>query len=79
MKRKRFSNTIFYIPAGGYGKRMGSLTYETPKPMLLIKEKPIIQHIIENAKLSGFKNIIISLHYKSEIIKNLLNPKNFLE
>ena len=76
-EEEKVSNTIFYIPAGGYGKRMGSLTYETPKPMLLIKEKPIIQHIIENAKLSGFKNIIISLHYKSEIIKEFIKSKKF--
>ncbi len=74
---EKINKSIFYIPAGGYGKRMGSLTYETPKPMLLIKEKPIIQHIIENAKLSGFKNIVISLHYKSEIIKKFIKSKKF--
>ena len=56
---------------------MGALTHETPKPMLIVKGKPIIQHIIENAKLAGFKEFVISLHYKSSIIKKFAKDKNF--
>ena len=74
---KKIFNTIFYIPAGGFGKRMGELTQETPKPMLIIKGKPIIQHIIENGKLAGFKEFVISLHYKSSIIKKFIKNKDF--
>ena len=75
--QNKIYNTIFYIPAGGFGKRMGALTHEIPKPMLIIKGKPIIQHIIENAKLAGFKDFVISLHYKSSIIKKFAKDKNF--
>ena len=38
------------IMAGGYGSRMGHLTKTTPKPMLEIRGKPILQHIIANAR-----------------------------
>ena len=73
---RKILDSILYIPAGGFGKRMGQLTEYIPKPMLQIKDKPIIQHIIENAYLSGFKELIISLHYKSNVIKKFIRNKN---
>ena len=57
-------NTII-IMAGGKGERLLPLTASIPKPMLKIKNKPIIQRIIEGLKSSGFFNIIISVNYQS--------------
>lgn len=57
------------IMAGGYGSRMGHLTKTTPKPMLEIRGKPILQHIIANARNYGCTRITISLHYRPEVIK----------
>ncbi len=66
------------IMAGGYGKRLGHLTKNCPKPMLKINKKPILRHIIEKAVKENFYNIFISVHYKHEIIKNYFgNGKNF--
>ncbi|WP_135081514.1 nucleotidyltransferase family protein [Terasakiella sp. SH-1] len=61
-------NTIF-IMAGGFGKRLLPLTKETPKPMLPIGDKPILEHILDRFIASGFDNFIISVHYHAEIIK----------
>ena len=36
------------IPAAGYATRLWPLTKETPKPLLPIKNKPLIEHIIDN-------------------------------
>jgi mannose-1-phosphate guanylyltransferase len=58
------------ILAGGLGTRLRPLTEVTPKPLLLIKNKPILQHIIENLKKHGIKNIFISIGYKAEQIQN---------
>jgi len=63
-------NTIILLMAGGYGKRLMPLTKNTPKPMLLIKGKPILQIMIEKLRTQGFKNIYISTHYKSNSIKS---------
>ena len=60
----------FLIMAGGFGKRLGKLTSNCPKPMLKIGDKPILQHIIEKAKKDGFFNIFISTHFLSHIIEN---------
>ena len=58
------------IMAGGYGKRLGNLTKNCPKPMLKINKKPILHYIIEKAVKENFNNIFISVHYKHEVIQN---------
>ena len=60
-------NTIL-IMAGGFGRRMMPLTESTPKPMIKVDNKPILEHIILNAKNQGFKNFIISVHYLGDVI-----------
>ena len=58
------------IMAGGFGKRMMPLTEQIPKPMLMVGDKPILEHIIINAKAQGFKKFVISLHYLGELISD---------
>jgi dTDP-glucose pyrophosphorylase len=62
-------NTIL-IMAGGFGKRMMPLTNDIPKPMLEISGKPILEHIICNARSQGFSSFCISVHYLAEKIIN---------
>ena len=58
------------IMAGGLGTRLRPLTNDTPKPMLRLYGKPILQEIIEGFKDKGFIDFLISVNYKSDIIKN---------
>lgn len=58
------------ILAGGEGARLRPLTEKTPKPLLPIKNKPILQHIIENLKKHNITNIILSLGYKARQIQD---------
>ena len=53
---------IFIIMAGGFGRRMGTLTSNTPKPMLEIADKPILEHLIVRARNSGFITFAIAIH-----------------
>ena len=57
------------ILAGGLGTRLRPLTNETPKPLLLIKGKPIIEHAINNFVKYGITDIILSVGYKADKIK----------
>ena len=57
------------ILAGGLGTRLRPLTDSTPKPLLPIKGKPMIHHHIENFKRYGVSNIILSIGYKAEQIR----------
>ena len=61
---------IVLIMAGGFGKRLWPLTSDTPKPMIKIGEKPILEKIIEGFIIHGFKNFIISTHYLPKKIKS---------
>ena len=56
--------------AGGFGKRLLPLTKKTPKPMIKIGNKPIMQHIIENGASVGFNNFFISVNYLKKKIEN---------
>ena len=61
-------NNPIFIMAGGFGTRLKPLTDTTPKPMLHIGNKPILENIIEQFIHHGFTNFYISTHYKSEVI-----------
>jgi NDP-sugar pyrophosphorylase family protein len=68
--KKELRENLFLIMAGGFGRRMGSLTSKTPKPMLEIAGKPILEHLIVRAKMSGFVNFAIAIHYLGDVIEN---------
>ena len=58
------------LMVGGLGERLGSLTKDTPKPMLKVGNKSILETIVESFKGYGYTNIVMCLNYKSEIIKD---------
>ncbi|MDA9625074.1 nucleotidyltransferase family protein [Candidatus Pelagibacter bacterium] len=73
ISNEKLKNTVL-IMAGGFGKRMRPYTLKTPKPMLKINDKPILEHIILKLKKERFKNIFISTHYlKNKIINYFKN------
>jgi mannose-1-phosphate guanylyltransferase len=57
------------ILAGGLGTRLRPLTETTPKPLLPIKDKPIIEHAVLNFKKHGITDIVLSIGYKADLIK----------
>ncbi len=68
LKPKTKTNKVVLM-VGGLGTRLRPLTEHTPKPMLKVGNKPILETIILNFKKYGFINIILSVSYKSEIIE----------
>ena len=57
------------LMVGGLGTRLRPLTDNTPKPMLKVGNKPILETIIGNFKKYGFVNIVLCVSYKAEIIE----------
>ncbi len=65
------------IMAGGKGTRLAPLTNETPKPLMPIINKPILQYIIELLKKHGITDISMSLGYMAgKIIETFGNGKD---
>jgi len=60
------------IMAGGEGKRLRPLTAETPKPLLRVGGKPLIEILIEHLRQCGLAEIIVTLHHKSQMIRDQL-------
>ena len=56
------------IMAGGLGSRLKELTKNTPKPMLTVANRPLLENIIENFVAQGFKNIWIAVNYHASQI-----------
>jgi len=64
------------IMAGGRGKRLSPLTDKTPKPLLPVGDKPIIQYNIERLIDFGLWNIFVTVNYLGEQIEQWINSKN---
>jgi len=58
------------ILAGGLGTRLSEETVLRPKPMVEIGEQPILWHIMKIYAAHGFKEFVIALGYKGEIVKD---------
>ncbi len=68
LKQKVKTNKVVLM-VGGLGTRLRPLTENTPKPMLKVGNKPILETIILSFKKYGFVNIVLCVSYKSEIIE----------
>lgn len=56
------------VMAGGYGTRLGELTKETPKPMLPVGDRPLLERIIEQLRDAGIAHVNLTTHYRSDEI-----------
>ena len=64
------------IMAGGRGERLKPLTDQTPKPLLKIGEKPIIEHNIDRLISFGIDNFWISVRYLGDQLKEYFQDGN---
>lgn len=65
---KKRDNPVFFM-AGGFGKRLRPLTDSTPKPLLKVGHRPILETILLQFINSGFHKFYISTHYKANMIQ----------
>jgi len=57
------------ILCGGLGKRLRPFTIETPKPLIPVLNKPVLDYQIDFFKRHGVKDIILCTGYKNELFK----------
>ena len=63
------------ILAGGYGTRLSEFTKTIPKPMVMIKNKPLIYYVMKIYAKYGYKDFYIALGYKGKVLKNYFRKK----
>lgn len=66
---KSFIPVDAVLMAGGKGERLRPLTLETPKPLLKVADKPIIDYNIENLMHYGVEHINVTVNYLGEQIE----------
>ncbi len=58
------------ILAGGLGTRLLPLTKKTPKPMLLLGKKPILEHLIDWTRKNGVKSVVLCVSHLRKTIED---------
>lgn len=67
------------ILAGGLGSRLGSLTSEIPKPLLLVNQKPFLDYLIERILKTGIDNILLLTGYRGEQIADYYRDRPYIQ
>jgi dTDP-glucose pyrophosphorylase len=62
-------SNLMVIMAGGMGTRLRPHTANCPKPLLHVAGRPMLEHIIERAKLQGFSHFVLAIHYLGKMIE----------
>lgn len=65
-------SNLMVIMAGGKGTRLRPFTDNCPKPLVEVAGRPMMEHIIERAKLEGFSHFVIAIHYLGHMIEERL-------
>jgi dTDP-glucose pyrophosphorylase/CBS domain-containing protein len=58
------------VMAGGFGTRLYPLTAETPKPMLPVGGRPVLEHVIDQLRTCGIRHINVTTHHLAESISS---------
>jgi dTDP-glucose pyrophosphorylase len=58
------------VLAAGRGTRMRELTVDFPKPMIEVRGKPVLQHIVEGLRDAGVRRILLIVGYHAETVRN---------
>lgn len=66
------------VMAGGYGRRLGNLTRERPKPLLAVGGRPILDRVLEQLEAAGITSIHLALHYRADQIRDFIARRNNL-
>jgi MurNAc alpha-1-phosphate uridylyltransferase len=62
-KTSRWRPEAAMVLGGGYGKRMLPLTKEIPKPMVRLKDRALIDHVLDRMAVAGIARAVVNVHY----------------
>ena len=57
------------VLAAGLGTRLRPLTFEIPKPMVPVLDRPVMAHIVDLLDRHGYADVIANLHYFPDTIR----------
>jgi dTDP-glucose pyrophosphorylase len=67
------------VMVGGYGKRLGDLTKDTPKPLLAINGEPILSYLLSELDAVGISKVYLAAHYLSDKIEDYVAQSSWAD
>ena len=65
------------VLAAGRGSRLGNITENLPKPLVEVKNKPVIDYLIRKLIDLNVSEIFINMHYKHELLEKFILDSNY--
>jgi mannose-1-phosphate guanylyltransferase/phosphomannomutase len=59
-----------FVMAAGAGTRLRPLTFEIPKPMVPVVNKPVLEHTLENLRRHGICHVVLNLHHYPHMVRD---------
>jgi dTDP-glucose pyrophosphorylase len=75
-KAEPLDNWMFIL-AGGLGTRLRSVVSDRPKPLAVVGDKALIEHLIDQAAACGITQFYVSLNYMADAVIEFLSQKRF--
>jgi len=72
----QFARTAM-VMAAGLGKRMRPLTITTPKPLVRVAGKPLIEHTMAHLVNAGMQRVIVNVHYLADSLEAHLKAQDY--
>ena len=63
------SDSPVVLMAGGQGQRLRPLTDETPKPMLPVGDKPLLETVLGQVREAGFGKVLMAVNFQAQVIE----------
>lgn len=63
------------VLAAGFGKRMHPLSVTTPKPLIKVAGRPLIDHCLDGLAAAGIGNAVVNVHYLAEHVEAHLSDR----
>src|SRR5256714_1406515 len=63
------------VLAAGLGTRLRPLTFEIPKPMVPVLDRPVMAHIVDLCRRQGFDELVANLHYFPDTIRDYFGDR----
>jgi mannose-1-phosphate guanylyltransferase len=67
------------VLAAGKGSRLSTYTEEIPKPMLPVRGRPVLDHLLRKLKGMGVEEVFINLHHQPDVIRSYFGSGEKLE
>jgi len=68
-------NTAMVLCAG-LGTRMASADNELPKPLVRLRDKPLIDHVLDRLAAAGIVRAVVNVHHKADLIERHLRERS---